>query len=93
MARDVVWRMVVCRGSGCGAVFYICGFCYRGQAYCGAGCRAPAQRQQRRNANRRYQRSLEGRLDLVAVGVVRAELRAFAWVEPALEQRAEDRRI
>ena len=63
MARDVVWRMVVCRGSGCGAVFYICGFCYRGQAYCGAGCRAPAQRQQRRNANRRYQRSLEGRLD------------------------------
>ena len=31
--------------------------------------------------------------DLVAVGIVRAELRAFAWVEPALEQRAEDRRI
>ena len=31
--------------------------------------------------------------DLVAVGVVRAELRAFTRVEPALEQRAEDRRI
>ena len=31
--------------------------------------------------------------DLVAVGIVRAELRAFARIEPALEQRAEDRRI
>ncbi len=36
---------------------------------------------------------LDEQHDLVAVGVVRAELRAFAWVEPALEQRAEDRRI
>ena len=29
----------------------------------------------------------------MAVGIVRAELRAFARIEPALEQRAEDRRI
>ena len=63
MARDVVWRIVVCRGAGCPAVFYICGACYRGQAYCGARCRAPAQRQHRRDANPRHQRSPEGRLD------------------------------
>ena len=63
MARAVVWRTVWCRGSGCGAVFYICGSCYRGQTYCGDRCRAPAQRHHRRTANRRHQRSLEGRLD------------------------------
>ena len=63
MARDVVWRMVVCRGAGCPEVFYICGACYRGQAYCGARCRAPAQRQHRRDANARHQRSPEGWLD------------------------------
>ena len=63
MARALAWRRVVCRGAGCGTVFYLCGSCYRGQAYCGAGCRAPAHRQHRRTANRRHQRSLEGRLD------------------------------
>ena len=63
MASALAWRQEVCRGAKCGAVFYICGSCYRGQAYCGDRCRAPAQRQQRRNANRRHQQSPEGRLD------------------------------
>ena len=31
--------------------------------------------------------------DLVAVGVVRTELGALAGIEPALEQRAENRRV
>ena len=62
-ARAERWRTVRCRGAGCRTVFSICGACYRGQAYCGARCRAPAQRQHRRDANARHQRSPEGRLD------------------------------
>ena len=63
MAREVVWRQLFCRGSGCGVMFYICGSCYRGQVYCGERCRRKAQRQQRRDANRRHQQTREGRLD------------------------------
>ena len=62
-ARAERWRTLRCRGAGCRTVFSICGACYRGQAYCGARCRAPAQRQHRRDANARHQRSPEGRLD------------------------------
>ena len=62
-ARAERWRTVRCRGPGCGTVFYLCGSCYRGQAYCGHPCRATAQRRQRRRANARHQRSPEGRLD------------------------------
>ena len=60
---QVAWHQLVCRGSGCGAMFYICGSCYRGQAYCGDGCRKKAQVQQRRKANQKHQDSPEGRLD------------------------------
>ena len=63
MASTVGYRTLRCRGLGCGAVFYICRSCYRGQAYCGDECRAPAQRRQRRTANAKHQRSPEGRLD------------------------------
>ena len=63
MAREVVWRQLFCLGSGCGVMFYICSSCYRGQAYCGDGCRKRAQLQQHRNANRKHQDSSEGRLD------------------------------
>ena len=63
MAREVVLRRLFCRGSGCGAMFYICNSCYRGQVYCGDGCRHRMRREQRRLANRRYQQSREGRLD------------------------------
>ena len=62
-ARAKRWRTVRCRGAGCGTVFSLCGSCWRGQAYCGARCRAVAQRRQRRRATARHQRSLEGRLD------------------------------
>ena len=60
---EVVLRQRVCRGSGCGAVFWICRHCDRGQRYCSPACRTQARLQQRRRANSRYQRSLEGQLD------------------------------
>ena len=63
MAKEVVFRQLFCRGSGCGVMFYICGSCYRGQAYCGDGCRGRMRREQRRRAKRRHQQSREGRLD------------------------------
>ena len=44
-------------------MFYIYSSCYRGQVYCGDGCRCRMRREQRRRANRRYQQSEEGRLD------------------------------
>ena len=63
IAKAVLWRTLRCRGAGCGTVFHLCGSCWRGQAYCGARCRATAQRDQRRDASARHQRSPEGRLD------------------------------
>ena len=63
MAQEVVFRQLFCRGSGCGVMFYICGSCYRGQAYCGDGCRGRMRREQKRRARRRHQQSREGRLD------------------------------
>ena len=61
--REGVWHKLFCRGADCGAVFYICGSCYRRQAYCGDGCRKKEQVQQRRKATRKHQESREGRLD------------------------------
>ena len=63
MAKEVVWRELVCQGSGCGVTFYICGCCYRGQVYCGDECRKRAELQQHRHSNRKHQDSPEGRLD------------------------------
>ena len=52
-----------CHARDCGALFYICRSCYRGQRYCSEGCRQATRREQRRAANRRHQQSPEGRLD------------------------------
>ncbi len=60
---EVVLRQRVCLGSGCRAVFFLCSHCDRGQRYCSLACRDQARLRQRRCANRRHQRSLEGRLD------------------------------
>jgi len=60
---EVVLRQRICRGIGCGQLFWICRHCDRGQRYCSATCRHQAYRQQRRLANRRHQQSPEGRLD------------------------------
>ena len=58
-----MWRQEFCRGLGCGAMFYICRSCYRGQVYCRDECRRRRRRQQRRRANRRYQQDPEIRGD------------------------------
>jgi hypothetical protein len=58
-----VLRQRFCRASGCGALFWICRRCDRGQQYCSERCRLKARREQRRAANVRHQRSLEGKLD------------------------------
>ena len=57
------FRQRVCRFPPCGAVFYLCRHCDRGQRYCSSRCREKARRLQRREANRRHQQSPEGRLD------------------------------
>lgn len=56
-----VLRQRVC--GGCRAVFFICPSCDRGHRYCSPDCRDRARLQQRRCANLRHQRSVEGRLD------------------------------
>jgi len=60
---EVVLRPRVCRSQGCQATFWICSHCDRGQRYCSPACRTEARRRQHRDANRRHQGSLEGRLD------------------------------
>ncbi len=63
MAPGLVLRQLFCRAVGCGAMFFICLSCYRGQTYCSQPCREKSRREQLRQANRRYQQSLEARLD------------------------------
>ena len=63
MAREVVWRELSCQGSGCGVMFYICGSCYRGQVYCGDGCRGRMRLEQTRRADRRYAQDPEVQAD------------------------------
>lgn len=63
MASGLVLRQLFCRAAGCGAMFFICLSCYRGQTYCSQPCRQKSRREQLRQANRRYQQSLEARLD------------------------------
>jgi hypothetical protein len=61
--EQVLLRQRQCRDGSCGAVFYLCRSCDRGQRYCSERCREKSRREQRRVANRRHQRSDEGRLD------------------------------
>jgi hypothetical protein len=65
VACSAVFRQRVCHFPACGAVFYLCPHCDRGQRYCSSRCRDKSRRWQRCEANRRYQQSLglEGRLD------------------------------
>lgn len=51
----------VCRW--CGAVFGVCRSCFRGQHYCGDGCRKEARAEGHRESNRKHQRTQEGRDD------------------------------
>lgn len=63
MASEDAYRQVFCRGIDCGAMFFICRPCDRGQAYCGDDCRFRMRRQQRRQANQRYEQDPEVRRD------------------------------
>jgi hypothetical protein len=54
-------RLRLCRASHCGAIFFVCKHCDRGQRYCSQKC-CEAGRQQRCEANRRYLRTEPGRL-------------------------------
>lgn len=60
---EVVLRQRLCGWRECGALFFICRSCDRGQRYCCGDCRAKARREQCRQANRRHQQSEEGRKD------------------------------
>jgi hypothetical protein len=51
------------RCSHCDHIFYLCRQCDHGQTYCSVKCRVTGQRQLRRLANQRHQRTREGRRD------------------------------
>jgi len=57
------FRQRFCRSRDCGARFFLCRACDRGQGYCSAACRTRTRAEQRRLARRRHQRSAPGRLD------------------------------
>jgi len=52
---EPVLRQKLCGNTDCRAVFTICVACDRGQRYCCHECRTAVRRQQRKDANRRYQ--------------------------------------
>ena len=59
---QTLFRQCFCRALECRALFFICSYCDRGQVYCSNSCRQPARLEQRRQANRRYQQTLRGRV-------------------------------
>ena len=61
-AEDVL-RQRFCRWQQCNAIFWICRRCDHGQQYCSEHCRTKARREQRRAANLRHRKTVEGRLD------------------------------
>lgn len=63
VAGEVILRLRVCLAGECRATFFLCSRCDRGQRYCSLACRRQARLHQHRRANRRYQQSLEARLD------------------------------
>ena len=63
VACSTVFRQRLCHFPPCGAVFYLCCHCDRGQRYCSPRCREKALRLQRRQANRRHQQDPDGRAD------------------------------
>ena len=58
---EAILRLRFCAHSACRAAFTICVSCDRGQRYCSPECRLEVRRQQRHEANRRYQQSEPGR--------------------------------
>src|SRR5450631_2722642 len=52
--------------AGCRTVAFICTPCDRGQLYCPGDCAREARQSSRREANRRYARTAEGRLKSAA---------------------------
>ncbi len=56
-------RQRFCIGRGCGALFFICSHCDRGQRYCSTECQQAARLSQRRAANSRNQQTPEGRFN------------------------------
>jgi hypothetical protein len=54
-------RPRICHGPNCGALFFVCSRCDRGQRYCSQECRAAARRLQQCAASRRYQRTEAGK--------------------------------
>jgi hypothetical protein len=63
MTAEVSFRQLFCRAVGCGLMFFVCRPCYRGQVYCDDECRRRSRREQRRQANLRYQQDPEVRED------------------------------
>lgn len=57
-------RRFLCRR--CLAAVFICTSCDRGQVYCSGDCARAARQSSRREANRRYARTAEGRLKSAA---------------------------
>jgi hypothetical protein len=54
-------RFVVCRRPKCGAIFFVCRRCDRGQCYCTRDCWLTARRRKQREAGRSHQRTRAGR--------------------------------
>src|SRR5262245_22103656 len=62
LSQEKSFRQRFCLASGCGAMFFVCPHCDRGQRYCSDNCRQRSRLEQVRAASRRYQDSPEGRL-------------------------------
>ena len=63
MPQETPLRQRLCNSPDCRRLFFLCSRCDRGQRYCSPPCREQTRREQLRAANRRNQRTPEGRLN------------------------------
>ena len=61
--HDLIFHQKFCAAPDCRARFFICSHCDRGHRYCSHPCRFRSRTAQLREARRRHQHSIEGRLD------------------------------
>jgi len=59
-SMDIVFLKKI-RCKRCGAIFYVCRSCFRGQVYCGDRCRKASQDEAHRESERRYRQTDKGR--------------------------------
>jgi hypothetical protein len=81
--QEKIWAI---RCKECGAWFFLCRRCYRGQRYCSGECRKEARRRQCRAAQVKYRAKLQGKKKCAAAA------KAYRRRPPNINSQSSDNR-